>query len=115
MPLAIAVLAVALFYPGTKSASQTFTYTAFINEVTTNKVSTASISSTGAVTGKLDSGSAYVSRIPVALDDTSLSSLLLTHRVQVTGTVPSSTSVVGIIELLGSLLLFVGLFVWMGR
>ena len=54
--------------------------------MTANKVSTATISSTGLVTGKLDNGVAYSSQIPTALSDNALSPLLLKHKVQVTGT-----------------------------
>ena len=115
LPLVILLAAVALFHPGTKASSQKFSYTDFVNEVTTNKVSTATITSTGKVAGKLDSGAAYTSRIPVALNDTTLSQLLLTHKVQVTGTVASTTSVFSVLELVLPLLLFVGVLLWFGR
>ena len=65
--------------------------------MTANKVSTATISSTGLVTGKLDNGVAYTSQIPTALNDNTLPALLLGHKVQVTGTVPSASSVLGLI------------------
>ena len=62
--------AVLLFHPGIKgSTTRDFSYSAFVSEVTANKVSTATISSTGLVTGKLDNGAAYTSQIPTALND----------------------------------------------
>jgi cell division protease FtsH len=81
--------------------------------VTSNPVSTATIASTGSVTGKLKDGTAYTSRIPTALNDSGLSPLLVAHKVQVTGTNPSSASALSVIVSL--LLLFVGVFVWLGR
>ena len=82
--------ALLLLHANIKAApTQNFTYTGFVNEVSANKVSTATITSAGAVSGKLDSGEAYTSQIPIALDDTALTPLLLDHKVQVTGTSPS--------------------------
>ena len=81
-----------LFHPGFKSSpTRDFTYSGFVSEVTANKVSTATINSTGQVTGKLDSGVAYTSQIPTALSNNALSPLLLKHKVQVTGTSSSVT------------------------
>ena len=80
-----------LLHPGFKSSTtRDFSYSGFVSEVTANKVSTATISSTGLVTGKLDNGVAYSSQIPTALSDNALSPLLLKHKVQVTGTSSSS-------------------------
>ena len=115
--LAGAVLGgVLLFHPGFNTAkTQDFSYSSFVNEVTANKVSTASISSTGVVTGKLQNGTAYSSQIPTALNDQALSPLLLKHKVQVTGG-SAGTSVLG--SLLFSflpLLLLVGVFIWFAR
>lgn len=66
--------AVLLFHPGFKSATtRDYSYSGFVSEVTANKVSTATISSTGVVTGKLHNGVAYSSQIPTALNDQALS------------------------------------------
>jgi cell division protease FtsH len=105
-----------LFHPGIKgSTTRDFSYSAFVSEVTTNKVSTATISSTGLVTGKLDNGVAYTSQIPTALNDNALSPLLLTHNVQVTGTNSSSYSAATLLFSLWPLLLLVGVLVWFAR
>ena len=105
-----------LFHAGVKPApTRNFTYTGFVNEVAANKVSTATITSAGAVSGKLDSGEAYTSQIPIALDDTALTPLLLDHKVQVTGTNASATSVLGLAVDLLTLLFFVGVLVWFVR
>jgi cell division protease FtsH len=111
-----AVLAGFLFIHGaTKTTARSFTYTGFVHEVTTGEVSTATISPTGAVTGTLHGGAAYASQIPAALDDTTLSSLLLGHKVQVTGSVPSSFSLGSVVVYVLPFLLILGVFVWIGR
>ncbi len=105
-----------LFHPGIKgSTARDFSYSSFVSEVTANKVSTATISSTGLVSGKLDNGAAYTSQIPTALNDNALSPLLLTHNVQVTGVNSSSSSVATLLFALWPLLLLAGVFVWFAR
>ncbi len=105
-----------LFHPGFKgSAIRDFSYSGFVSEVTANKVSTATISSTGQVTGKLDNGVAYSSQIPTALSDNALSPLLLKHKVQVTGSSSGGSSVATLIFSLWPLLLLVGVFFWFAR
>jgi cell division protease FtsH len=116
LPIGLLISALLLAHPGTSSKSpQKLNYTAFVNDVTANKISTASISPTGAVKGKLKAGDSYTSRVPIALKDDALSALLLDHKVQVTGTNPSSTSVLSVILSLLPLLFLVGAFVWIGR
>jgi cell division protease FtsH len=113
---AIVFAALALLHPGVKSAPvRNFTYTSFVNEVSADKVSTATITSAGAVSGKLDSGEAYTSQIPTALDDTALSPFLLAHNVQVTGTNASSTSLLDVVLDLLPFLFIVGVVVWFVR
>ncbi len=105
-----------LLHPGSKGTpTRSLTYTGFVNEVTANKVSTATISSTGSVTGKLRNGTAYTSQIPTALNDTGLSPLLSAHKVQVTGSVASTSPLLGVLGFLLPLLLIVGVFVWIGH
>ncbi len=105
-----------LFHPGIGgSTTRQFSYSGFVSEVTANKVSTATISSTGLVSGKLDNGVAYTSQIPTALNDNALSPLLLKHKVQVTGASSSTFSVAAVLFSLWPLLLLVGLFVWFAR
>src|SRR4029077_16514887 len=112
-----AVLGTLLFlHPGIKgSTTRDFSYSTFVSQVTANKVSTATISSTGLVTGKLDNGVAYTSQIPTALNDNALSPLLLTHNVQVTGTNSSPYSAASLFFGLCPLLPLGGVFVWFPR
>ncbi len=114
--IACAFAVLLLFHADVKPApTQNFTYTEFVNEVSANKVSTATITPAGAVSGKLASGEAYTSQIPVALDDTALTPLLLDHKVQVTGTNATTTSLLVVIENLVPLLFIVGIVVWFVR
>ena len=110
-------MALLLFHPGSGGTpAQSLSYTSFVSDVTANKISTASITSAGAVTGKLHDGSSYTSQIPTALDDSALPTLLLGHKVQVTGTIPSTGSVLGlIIDWVFPILIIIGLFVWFSR
>ncbi len=108
--------ALLLFHPGFKSSTtQAFSYSGFVGEVTANKVATATISSTGVVTGTLHNGTNYSSQIPTALNDNALSPLLLKHKVQVTGTSSSSYSVLDLLFSLWPLLLLAGVFIWFAR
>src|SRR5271165_3633899 len=91
-----------------------YNFTQFLNAVEHNEVKTASISTTGAITGTLVKGHDYTSQIPTALSDNSLTSTLVSHHVQITG-VSSSTSVWDIILSLLPFVFFVALFVWIGR
>jgi len=105
-----------VFHPGIgSSTTRDFSYSGFVSEVTANKVSTATISSTGQVTGKLDNGVAYTSQIPTALNDNALSPLLLKHKVQVTGASASTSSWATVLFSLWPLLLLAGVFVWFAR
>ncbi len=116
LPVGIALTALLLFGPITRaSPPKSFSYSGFVTEVISNKVSTASITSTGAVSGTLVGGAKYTSQIPTALNDTTLSPLLLAHKVTVTGTNPSTTSLLSVLLSLLPLIVIVGIFIWIGR
>jgi cell division protease FtsH len=117
LPAGILVAGLLFFvHAGTSGTpARNFTYTSFVSEVTANKVATATITSAGTVTGTLRGGAAYTSQIPTALNDTSLSALLLGHKVAVTGTNPSSTSLLSYLFPLLWLGAIVGIFFWMSR
>ena len=116
LPAALALTALLFFLPNIKGAdSQTFSYNAFIDEVKADKVATATISDTGSVNGTLVGGAAYTSRIPAALNDNSLSPLLLAHKVEVVGTTASNTSVLGVLLSWLPFLLIGGVFFWLVR
>src|SRR6266550_2404235 len=105
-----------LFFPSTGAGKvTTLTYSQFLTKVTADDVRTASIDTNGAVTGRLTNNAEYRSQIPVALQDTRLAQVLQQHSVQITGVGPKSSSLVSVIVSLLPLLLFIGVFVYMGR
>ena len=114
----IVFVAIALLFavPGwIGSAADTFSYTAFVEQVATNKVATATITETGAVSGTLVGGATYASQVPTALNDNSLPSLLLAHHVTVTATNSSATSPLGVLISFLPMLLIGAVLVWMFR
>ena len=114
--IAIAFIALLVFRPGTGGTPvQALSYTSFVSDVTANKVSTAAITSAGAVSGKLDGGAAYTSQIPTALNDSALPALLLGHKVQVTATSSTTSPLLGILGWVLPLVFIIGILIWFGR
>jgi len=111
----IAATILLFFLPIGGGKSAQLTYTQFVNDVKANKVKTATIDANGKVSGTLTDQTAYTTQIPVALQDTNLSTLLQQHNVQITGRGQSS-SLLGtiVVSLLPFILLF-GVFWYMGR
>lgn len=99
---------------GGGTSARSLSYTGFVNEVTTDKVATATINSTGSVSGTLRGGAAYTSQIPTALGDDALSALLVQHKVEVRGSNPGRSALSTVLSLL-PLLLIIGIFVWISR
>jgi len=93
----------------------TLTYTQFVRDVSADKVNTATIDPDGGVSGTLTDGTQYESQLPVALTDNNLAGLLSRHHVKVTGVGPSSGGIVGAILSFLPLLLFLGIFLFLGR
>jgi cell division protease FtsH len=104
-----------LFAPSVKTTpTKSYTYSQFLAQVQANKVKTSTINSNGGVTGTLSDGDDYTSQIPTALVDSSLASTLKAHNVNITGQGPESSFWVDVLSFL-PLLIFNGIFVWMGR
>ena len=114
--LGIALTVVLLLRPSMSGTEPTtLSYSQFLDDVRTDKVQTATIDANGGVVGQLTDGTGYRSQIPVALQDTTVAPLLDQHHVQVTGQGPASATVLSVILSLLPLLLFVGLFIFLGR
>jgi len=113
--LGIAATILLFFLPIGRTSSSELSYTQFLNDVTADKVKTATIDSNGGVSGTLTDGTAYATQIPVALQDTNLSTLLQQHNVQITGEGPSSSTFLAILVNLLPLILLFGVFWYMGR
>jgi cell division protease FtsH len=113
--LGIAVSILLFFLPIGRGSATQLTYTQFVNDVKADKVKTATIDPNGKVSGELTDGTTYATQIPVALQDTTLATLLQEHDVQITGQGQSSSLLASIfVNLLPFLLLF-GVFWYMGR
>ena len=112
----LALTLLLLFTPsmGTSRPTHKLNYTTFLNDVQANKIKSASIDPNGAITGTLTNRDNYTSQIPVALRDNSLAPTLRSHNVTITGVGQSSSAVATILSFL-PLLLFIALFVWLGR
>jgi len=105
-----------LFHPSMGGGGvTTLTYSQFTARVTANQVSTAVIDPDGKVSGTLKDGTSYATQIPVALQDNGLAQLLKEHHVQVTGQGPPSATLLSIISSFLPLLLFIGVFLYLGR
>jgi len=113
--LGIAATILLFFLPIGRTSSSELSYTQFVNDVTANKVKTATIDSNGGVSGTLTDGTVYNTQIPVALQDSNLSTLLQQHNVQITGEGPSSSTFLAILVNLLPLILLFGVFWYMGR
>src|SRR5438105_2214014 len=101
--LGLLVTVMLLFTPGSKQKTTSLTYSSWKTRVDANQVKTASIDTSGKVSGDLTNKTRYTSRIPTALKDDALAADLAAHHVNVKGTA-SSTSVWSVI---GGLLPFV--------
>ncbi len=101
---------------GKGSSPKQLSFTDFQSSVSANQIKTATIATTGAVSGNLVKGGSYRTQIPTALQDTGLNGLLTSHHVQVVGSAASSgiSAATIIVDLLPFVLL-VGFFVVVTR
>jgi cell division protease FtsH len=89
-------------------------YSEFLLAVDEGSVSAVTIDPDGRVSGELEDGSGFTSVIPTALDQAELTARLEASEVRVEATAPE-TSLLSVLFSFLPLLVFVGLFVWMGR
>ena len=114
LPIGILITFLLLLVPTmTGKPTKNFSYSSFVSAVDSNQVKTASIDPSGSVTGTLTSGESYTSQIPTALNTSGLTSTLRDHDVEVTGVGPSSDALAIVLSFL-PLLLFIGLFIFVG-
>ena len=109
----ITLLLLSLTHTST-TPTKSFSYSQFLSQVDKGQVKTASIDSSGAVTGTLKGGDDYTSQIPTAINDTDLAPTLKSHDVDITGVGSGSTLLTDLLSFL-PLLLFVAFFIWIGR
>jgi cell division protease FtsH len=111
--LVITLLLLSLAHTST-TPTKSFSYSKFFSQVDSGQVKTASIDSSGAVTGTLKGGDDYTSQIPTAINDTQLAPTLKSHDVDITGVGQGSALLTDLLSFL-PLLLFVAFFIWIGR
>jgi cell division protease FtsH len=80
---------------GAGKSAKSVSFSAFQSDVRAGLVKTATISSTGHVSGTFIKGATYTSQIPTALQDTGLNALLSAHNVEVVGSPPGSGITLG--------------------
>jgi cell division protease FtsH len=90
------------------------TFTQLNKEVSAGKVQSVSITPDGEVDGLLKGGEKFTSAIPTAVPDQGLAARLEKNNVQVTA-VAEPPSILGFLASFAPLLLFMGLFLYMGR
>jgi len=103
-----------LFSPSSAPSSKSLTYSVWRGDVDANQVKTATINTSGSVSGQLTSGQHYTSRIPTAVPDQTLGPDLASHKVTVKGTATGTTLGSILIDLLPFILL-IGLYFWISR
>jgi cell division protease FtsH len=114
----VALTAALFIFSGVNGASapKSLSFTAFQNDVTAGLVKTATIGTTGHVSGTFIKGATYTTQIPTALQDTTLNQLLSAHKVEVVGSPPSSgLSLVSLIVDFLPLIFLVGFFIYVSR
>ena len=115
LPLSIFAIVMLLILPSLWSTSVTsLSYTDFLSKVDSGQVVSVTIDDQGSVVGKFRDGSAFTSRIPIALNNAGLESRLVAKKVRITAE-KSSTGWGGALLAFLPLLLLIGFFVWSGR
>jgi cell division protease FtsH len=101
---------------GGTTSPKTLSFTGFEAAVNADQVKTATISTTGHVSGTFRKSGAYTSQIPTALQDTDLNRLLGAHGVEVTGSTSGGGVSAGVVilDLLPLIALF-AYFLYLGR
>src|SRR5579883_2317560 len=109
------VTAILLFLPtGGTTSPKSLTYSDWRADVDGGKVKTATIDSSGRVSGKLADGTSYTSRIPTAAPDQGLIADLLSHKVTIKGTT-AGTSFWSYFWGFAPFLLLLGVYFWISR
>jgi cell division protease FtsH len=113
--LAGLLVTLALFLlPTPGQSGTTLDYSQLKSDVTAGQVSSVSLGPDGNISGKLTNGTSFTSSYPTGVQDPTFVPLLDSHNVQIS-TQAAQTSILSVVLNFLPLLLFVGLFLWMGR
>jgi len=111
----IALTTLLLFTPSLGGmAAEPLSYSDFLDAVDAGQVATVSITTDGVIEGERRDGTLFSSRLPVAAGDEGLLARLEDNGVEVEGTGPQ-TSLLGILISFLPILIFLGVFIWLGR
>jgi cell division protease FtsH len=112
----LALTVVLLFAPRMGPTTKSLTFSEWKSKVDAGKVRSATIDTSGKVTGRLDdkAHTHYQSRIPTALNDNTLAADLEQHQVSVQG-VAAGTSFWSVVGGFLPLIILVGLYFWIAR
>jgi cell division protease FtsH len=110
------VLTVVLFLLPLPTAGKVeqLSYSQLKSDLRAGQVASVALGPDGGITGKLTNGTMFTSSYPVAVQDPQFTQLLDEHNVQVT-TQPAGTSVGSVLLNLLPLLVFVAIFIYLGR
>ncbi len=115
VPLGIALTMVLLFSPSLNGMSaEALSYSDFLDAVDAGQVATVSITTDGVIDGERPDGTLFTSRLPIAAGDEGLLARLEDNGVEVEGAGPQ-TSLLSILISFLPILIFVGVFIWLGR
>ena len=111
----LGVTVLLLLLPGSRATTTSIAFSDWKAKVDANGVKTATIDQNGKVTGELvEKNQKYESRIPVVLNDPTLSAELTAHKVTVKGT-QTSSGLLGVVVALLPFVVLIGLYLWISR
>ncbi|UKY47941.1 ATP-dependent zinc metalloprotease FtsH [Streptomyces inhibens] len=116
LPIALVIVFVVLLMRSQTSPGTAFSYSDFLGKVNTGQVKTVDINDKGAVDGTLMDGRKFTTRIPTALDNSSLEPRLQSKKVDITASSSGGSNWPGtLLAVLLPLVLLGALFLWTGR
>ncbi|MHB8340005.1 MAG: ATP-dependent zinc metalloprotease FtsH [Mycobacteriales bacterium] len=116
LPLGLLLSALILFGPSLSGGAsrQQLNWTEFLAQVNASQVKAVTVDPKGDITGTLTNGTQFSTMVPTALGDTTIDQQLEAHHVAVTA-VGTSSSILSVLLGLLPLLLFIGIFIYLGR
>ncbi|MEU4849163.1 ATP-dependent zinc metalloprotease FtsH [Streptomyces gilvosporeus] len=115
LPLVLVTVFLVLLMRSQASPGTSLSYSHFLGKVNTGQVKTVDINDKGAVDGTLKDGRKFTTRIPTALDNSSLEQQLRSEKVDITASTSGGGGLGTLLAFLLPLVLLGALFLWTGR
>ncbi|WP_310719018.1 ATP-dependent zinc metalloprotease FtsH [Streptomyces lydicus] len=115
LPLALVVIFLVLLMRSQSPSGTSLSYSVFLGKVNTGQVKTVDIDDKGSVHGTLKDGRKFTTRIPTALDNSSLEQQLRSEKVDITASTSGGSGLGTLLAFLLPLVLLGVLFLWTGR